>query len=93
MTSPNEESPHISVTQLPGLQQLSPPQLYLLPWTTTAKICPDAFTVNRFPNQTSPCASGPKQLRFHFAKVAINSAFRKHSSEWAMQNDMHFHGT
>ncbi|GIY63931.1 hypothetical protein CEXT_650921 [Caerostris extrusa] len=62
-----------------------------------AKACPDA---NRFPrvtgnpvNQTSPRASGPRQLRFHFAKVEINSAFRKHSSAMGdEQNDTHIYG-
>ncbi|GIY59192.1 hypothetical protein CEXT_541461 [Caerostris extrusa] len=58
-------SPRTSLSR--NLSELSPPQLYLLPWTTTARSCPDAFAVSlrsRFPrgagnpaNQTSPYKS------------------------------------
>ncbi|GIY55712.1 hypothetical protein CDAR_529101 [Caerostris darwini] len=88
MTSANEESPHI--TQLPELQQLSPPQLYWLRCRVITKACPDAFVVS-LPTDSPevqlirpirrPRAHRPKRFRFHFSKVEINNAFRKYSSE------------
>ncbi|GIY65526.1 hypothetical protein CEXT_300331 [Caerostris extrusa] len=94
ITSPNEESPHISVTQLPKITTIVTATVIF------AAVGNDSQSMSRrirtdsprgagdSANQTSPCASGPKQLRFHSAKVEINNVFQKHSSGWEMQNDI-----
>ncbi|GIX73640.1 hypothetical protein CDAR_171861 [Caerostris darwini] len=96
ITSPNEESPHSSVTQFAGITAIVTATVIFAAVDSDSQSMSRRIHCEQIPQRSSliqpierPHAlRQTKQLRFHFAKVEINTAFRKHSSEWEMHNDI-----